>query len=115
MLHVLEVAVGRRTPIASARSSRTFSVAASQPRLFKQVLPMVVEGMAQLGSAHLDADLVSPARAAAHPGRGRGRLCSKHANFVERVLKVLLPMLLRLGGDLSEWEAAMPEDGSRGR
>lgn len=116
MLHVLEVAVGAQdADRISEVLSYLSSVAASQPRLFKQVLPMVVEGMAQLGSgALLDADSrVACAELLLTLAEGAPKLCSKHANFAERVLKVLLPMLLRLGGDLSEWEAAMPEDGLR--
>ena len=116
MLRTLEVAVGAGQPERiSEVLSYLSAVAAAQPRLFKPVLPMVVEGMAQLGAGSLlDGDArIACAELLLTLAEGAPKLCSKLDVYVPRVLAVLLPMLLRLGGDLSDWESAMPEDGLR--
>jgi hypothetical protein len=117
MLRVLEVAVGAADASRVADVLAHLSaVAASQPRLFKPVLAVVVEGMAQLASGTLlEADSrIACAELLITLAEGASKMCAKHPAFVPRVLGALLPMLLRLGADLAEWEAAQPADGLRG-
>ena len=116
MLRALETAVGaadqQRVSDVLAQLS---SVAACQPRLFKGVLPAVVEGLAQLASGSLlEADArIACAEMLITLAEGAPKMCAKLDTFTPRVLGSLLPMLLRLNGELDEWEAAMPTDALR--
>ena len=106
MLHVLELAVGASDPdrITDVLSHLS-SVAAAQPRLFKAVLPVVVEGLGQLATGDmLEPDArISCAELLITLAEGAPKMCIKHNAFIPRLLGALLPMLLRLGGDLKEW------------
>ena len=120
MLRALEVAVG------AADGERIGEVlghlataAASLPRLFKPVLGVVVDGMAQLATLGavpcLDADgRISCVELLLTLAEGAPKLCAKHGAYVGKVVGALLPMLVRLEGELSEWEAAAPSDGLHG-
>ena len=114
VLRVLELAVGANdsTRIGEVLSHLS-TVAMAQPRLFKPVLAVVVEGMAQLaaGGALESDERLACAELLVTLAEGSPKMCSKLPSFVPRVLGVLLPMMLRLEMDLSEWEAATPEDG----
>ena len=89
------------------------TVAAAQPRLFKSVLPVVTEGLCQLAStASLPVDArMSCVELLLTLAEGAPKMVTKLDAFTPRLLSVLVPMLLRLGGDLSEWEEAEPDDG----
>lgn len=87
-------------------------VAEAQPRLFKPVLPQVVEGMAALAGQPLPVDVrIGCVELLLTLAEGASKMCGKVSGFEGRVLFVLLPMLLRMGEDVSEWEEAEPEDG----
>lgn len=116
MLGVLEQAINSAQPeqIETVLASLS-EVAASQPKLFKAVLPQVVEGMAQLAGR---GDFTPAARMQCAEllltlAEGASTLCGKYPNFAARVLGVLVPMLMRLPEDTSEWRAAEPDDGLR--
>lgn len=114
MLSVLEAAVSAADPTRITTVLESLSqVAAAQPRLFKGVLPVVVDGMGQLAtSAALQLEArISCAELLLTLAEGAPKMCAKLEAFAPRVLSVLLPMLVRLGGDVAEWDAAEPEDG----
>ena len=114
MLSVLQAAVNAADPARITAVMESLSaVASAQPRLFKPVLQPVVDGMAQLAvSAELQFEArISCAELLLTLAEGAPKMCARLESFVPRVLEVLLPMLVRLGGDLDDWEAAEPTDG----
>ena len=114
MLGCLEAAVTSSDPArVSSVLESLGTVAAAQPRLFKSVLPVVTEGLCQLAStASLPVDArMSCVELLLTLAEGAPKMVTKLDAFTPRLLSVLVPMLLRLGGDLSEWEEAEPDDG----
>ena len=114
MLGCLEAAVASADPArVTSVLEGLATVAGAQPRLFKGVLPVVVEGMVQLSTGatlQLEAR-ISCVELLLTLAEGAPKMVTKLEAFTPRTMNALLPMLVRLGGDLVDWEAAEPEDG----
>ena len=140
MLGVLEGAVnageaGRMLGVVQDISD----VAGAAPRLFKMLLPQVLEGMAALATSPLAADVrVACAELLMTLAEGAPKMVAKLPQYGGRVLSVLVPMMVNLEGlqltsyshfpyrlphhllpllqvnlnpDASDWEEAEPDDG----
>ena len=113
MLGVLEGAVnageaGRMLGVVQDISD----VAGAAPRLFKMLLPQVLEGMAALATSPLAADVrVACAELLMTLAEGAPKMVAKLPQYGGRVLSVLVPMMVNLNPDASDWEEAEPDDG----
>eukprot|EP00310_Coccolithus_braarudii_P017097 CAMPEP_0183335620 /NCGR_PEP_ID=MMETSP0164_2-20130417/3864_1 /TAXON_ID=221442 /ORGANISM="Coccolithus pelagicus ssp braarudi, Strain PLY182g" /LENGTH=969 /DNA_ID=CAMNT_0025505013 /DNA_START=25 /DNA_END=2930 /DNA_ORIENTATION=- len=100
------------TDVTTALESLS-EVAENQPRLFRPVLPQVLEGMASLA---LSAQLLATQRIAAIEvlvtlAETQPKMCLKVGGFAARMVSTLLSMMLTLGEDCSAWEEVEPSDG----
>lgn len=114
MLGVLEGALqaGGEGGAALAVLENLTEVAELQPRLFKGVLPQVVEGMASLALSQLPAEQrIASAELLVTLVEAQPKMCLKLPGFLGKMVSLLLALMVRLGEDASEWEEAEPLDG----
>lgn len=114
MLGVLEGALqaGGAGGGALAVLENLTEVAELQPRLFKGVLPQVVEGMASLALSQLPAEQrIGSAELLITLVEAQPKMCLRVPGFLGKMVSLLLAFMVRLGEDASEWEEAEPLDG----
>ena len=115
MLVVLEGALQAGGTGATAALEALGEVAEVQPRLFKPVLPHVVEGMTSVALSPLECEVrLAAAEMLLTLCEALPAMCLKVAAFVPQLLGVLLALSVRLGEDTATKEGAKTVDHATG-